>query len=256
MNLFDVVILSLVEGLTEFLPVSSTGHLIVLSELLGLSVGSFGTSFNIAVQLGAILAIVLLYWRSVWWDHRLAGRIVLAFLPTALVGLIFYPLIKEHLLVNSELVAIMFLLGGLALIGFELWHARRAESAVDLSEVSTKQALIIGLFQTVAIIPGVSRSAATIVGGLWLGLKRQVIVEFSFLLAVPTMAAAVSFDLLQSAPVFTAAEFGWLLLGFILSFIFAWLSVKFLLIYITRYSFIPFGVYRIVVGIILLAFLL
>lgn len=251
MNIIDTVILSAVEGFTEFLPVSSTGHLIVVADLLGINLDNFTSSFNIAIQLGAILAILLLYGRDLLLDRRLVGKVLLAFIPTAVIGLIFYSLIKEFLLNSTWIVASMFAVGGIVLIAFEYWHDDSREVVTDLDGLSHRQAIIIGLCQSVALVPGVSRSAATIVGGLALGLSRRTIVEFSFLLAVPTMAAAAGYDLLQNWSSFASGQFDLILIGFGLSFVFAWLSVKFLLAYISKYSFVPFGVYRIIVAVLL-----
>jgi len=251
MSLLDVVILSIVEGFTEFLPVSSTGHLIIVSHLLGIDPTSFSVSFKIAIQLGAVLAIVLLYWRSLFLSRAVIYRLALAFLPTAVIGFLFFDFIKGVLLESELVVVIMFFVGGLALIGFELWHTERPEAVEDIANLSPRRAFVIGLFQSVAFVPGVSRAAATIIGGLWLGMKRRTILEFSFLLAVPTMGAATAYDLIKNAPTLTGGDLGLIILGAVLSFVFALLAVKFLLVYINHYSFIPFGVYRIILAVIL-----
>ena len=250
MNILDVVILSVVEGVTEFLPVSSTGHLIIVSEWLGINIDSFNTSFQIAIQLGAILAVMILYWRS-FFNRNILYRLVWAFLPTAVLGFIFYPIIKNYLLQSQAVVLVMFFLGGIALIVFEWWHIEEQNSLNEIENISFKNAFIVGLFQSIALIPGVSRSAATILGGLWLGFNRRTILEFSFLLAVPTIAAATGYDLVKNLSEFTDGEIKSLSLGFILSFVFALAAVKFLLVYINRYSFIPFGFYRIVLALVL-----
>ncbi len=255
MSLLEIIILSIVEGFTEFLPVSSTGHLIVVSSILGIEPTSFTVSFKIAIQLGAILAIVFLYWRSLFLSRAVVERLLLAFLPTAVIGFVFFDLIRG--LLENELVVIwMFFFGGLALIGFEWWYKERADATDEIGKLSLKRAFIVGLFQSLAFVPGVSRAAATIIGGLWLGMKRRTILEFSFLLAVPTMAAATAYDLYKTAPALVAGDFVSMGIGFVLSFLFAWLAVKFLLVYIEHYSFIPFGVYRIILAGILFLFLI
>lgn len=248
MDFLDALILGVVEGISEFLPISSTGHLILASRALGLESTEFIKSFEIAIQLGAILSVVVLYWRLFLTDFKILQRVAVAFLPTAVLGMLFYKLIKKFLLGNSLVVVWSLFLGGLFLIVFELTHREQEKAKDDLRQMSFKTAFLIGVFQSLAMVPGVSRSAATIIGGLFLGLKRRSIVEFSFLLAVPTMAAAAALDLLKSGRHFTAHEFSCLGIGFIVSFFVALLSIKFLLHFIKNNSFIPFGIYRVIVA--------
>ncbi|HYF29189.1 MAG TPA: undecaprenyl-diphosphate phosphatase [Candidatus Paceibacterota bacterium] len=248
MTTLDTMILGAIEGFTEFLPISSTGHLILAAELLGLPSTEFLKSFQIAVQLGAIAAVLLLYFRT-FLDIELLKRLFVAFLPTGLVGFLVYPYVKEFLLGNSLVVVISLFVGGVALIVFELLHKERWEHEIDLRDITYKQAAFVGIFQSIAIIPGVSRSAATIVGGLLAGLPRVSIVEFSFLLAVPTMVAATGYDLLKSAHQFTKSDAELMAIGFIVSMLVAFASMKFLLGIVRRYSFIPFGIYRIVIAV-------
>jgi undecaprenyl-diphosphatase len=247
MTILDTIILGAIEGFTEFLPISSTGHLILASHLLGLPSTEFLKSFQIAVQLGAIAAVLLLYFRS-FLDIELLKKLFVAFLPTGLVGILVYPYVKGYLLGNPTVVVISLFLGGVALIVFEILHKERWTDAIDLRDISYKKAAVIGLFQSIAIIPGVSRSAATIVGGLLAGLPRVSIVEFSFLLAVPTMIAATGYDLLKSAHQFTLADAELMTIGFIVSMLVAFASMRFLLGIVRRYSFIPFGIYRMVIA--------
>jgi len=199
MNFFEAFIFGIVEGITEFLPISSTGHLILTAHALGLTQTDFLKTFEIAIQFGAILSVVLLYWRELLVDRRVLARVVAAFIPTAVLGLAFYKIIKKYLLDSSGIVLWSMLLGGIFLIGFELMRRDKDGGIEELGEISFGKSFIIGLFQSLAMIPGVSRSAATIVGGLVLGLKRKTIVEFSFLLAVPTMLAATGLDLMKNA---------------------------------------------------------
>jgi undecaprenyl-diphosphatase len=249
MTILDASILGLVEGVTEFLPVSSTGHLILAGALLGLPDTGFQKTFDIAIQLGAIAAVPALYFRS-FLSLPMLKKLVVGFVPTGIIGLLVYPYVKEYLLGNEQVVLWALALGGAALIAFELWYARTPRPAEGAAaDITYKQSLCIGLFQAVAVIPGVSRSAATILGGLSLGIPRAAIVEFSFLLAVPTMLAATGLDLLKSAGDFSRADFGALGVGFAVSFVVAILSMRFLLSYVRRYSFIPFGVYRIAAAI-------
>ncbi len=246
MDLMTAAILGIVEGISEFLPISSTGHLILTSHLLGLKHTDFLKSFEIAIQVGAIASVVVLYWRYLLVDLRTITKVVVAFLPTGIMGLTLYKLIKQYLLGSAQVVLWSLLIGGVLLIVFELWHREREDAVGAVENISLRQALIIGCFQSLAMIPGVSRSAATIVGGLLLGLKRKVIVEFSFLLAVPTMLAATAYDLLKSGAGFSPDQFQFLAVGFVTSFVVALLSIKFLLRYIQTHTFIAFGVYRIV----------
>lgn len=247
MTPLDSIILGVIEGITEFLPISSTGHLILASELLGLVPSAFLSSFQIAIQLGAIAAVVVLYWKS-FLDLTFLKKLFVAFLPTGLVGFLVYPYVKGFLLGNSMVVVTSLFVGGIVLILFELMHKERPESLEGAKEITYRQALLVGLFQSVAIIPGVSRSAATIIGGLLAGMRRVAIVEFSFLLAVPTMLAATGYDLLKSADSFVLDDFGLLALGFVTAFIVALLSMRFLIQVVRRYTFIPFGIYRIVLA--------
>jgi undecaprenyl-diphosphatase len=175
-------------------------------------------------------------------------RVIAAFIPTAILGLIFYKIIKRVLLGNNTVVLSSLLIGGIFLILFELWHREKESASKELSDISYSTSFIIGLCQAVAMIPGVSRSAATIIGGLILGIKRKTIVEFSFLLSVPTMVAATGLDLMKSGGHFSMEEFKFLLIGFISSFIVALLSIKWLIHFIKNHTFISFGIYRIIIS--------
>ncbi len=255
MTPFDSILLGIVEGVTEFLPISSTGHLILASSLLHIADSAYLKSFEIIIQLGAILAVVALYWRK-FLDLKVLKTLIVAFIPTGIIGLALYKIVKTYLLGNESIVLWSLVLGGVALIVFELLYRERADATTDVSTISYKQAALIGLFQAIAIIPGVSRSAATIVGGLLLGIKRAAIVEFSFLLAVPTMAAATGLDLLKNASGFSADQTLTLAIGFVTSFVVAIFAIKFLLAYIRNHSFIPFGVYRILAALAFFFFVL
>ena len=245
MNIFQAVILSIVEGVTEYLPVSSTGHLILVSNLLQISQTNFVKSFEIAIQLGAILAVVGLYWQKLL-DTKLWPQLIAGFLPAAVVGLVAYPFIKQQLLGNTSVVLWSLLIGGLVLLFIDKLVPGRQKS---LASLNIQSALVIGLFQSVSIIPGVSRAAATIIGGLLVGLDRKSAVEFSFLLAVPTMAAATGLDLVKSSLAFTSNEWMLLGVGFIGSLITAWLSVKFFINFTKSHNFFWFGVYRIALAV-------
>ena len=246
-SMLHALILGIVEGITEFLPISSTGHLILAGQLLGIADNAFQKSFDIIIQLGAILAVVALYWRS-FLDMEISKRIAVAFVPTGIIGLAFYKIVKTYLLGNVSVVLWALAIGGLALILLELWHHEKDDAIEDIRNLSYGKAATIGCFQALSIIPGTSRSAATIVGGLLLGMRRTAIVEFSFLLAVPTMVAASGLDIIKNASAFSGADFTALAVGFIISFIVALASIKWLLGYVRSHTFTLFGIYRIVVA--------
>jgi len=240
--------LGIVEGITEFLPISSTGHLMLTASILGLSQTEFLKTFEIVIQFGAILSVIVLYWKSLLVNFEILKKVLVAFFPTAVLGLIFYKIIKHYLMTSNQVVLWSMFIGGICLIVFEILHKEKDNAIEDLSTISYRTSLLIGLFQSIAMIPGVSRSAATIVGGLILGLKRKTIVEFSFLLAVPTMLAATGLDLVKNVNQFSIAQLNTLSIGFIVSFFSALLGVKFLLSFIKHHSFVSFGIYRILLA--------
>jgi undecaprenyl-diphosphatase len=248
MDILQAILLGIIEGLTEFLPVSSTGHLILVTELLGIPQTDVVKSFNIAIQMGAIFAVVALYFKS-FFDFELLKKLFIAFLPTGMLGLLLYPVIKGYLLGNPTIVVGALFAGGIALIVFEYFY-RASEVQSGVSDITYGQAIVVGLFQSVAMIPGVSRSAATIVGGLLAGMPRAVIVEFSFLLAVPTMLAATGYDILKTAGLFSAADALVLFVGFTISFAVALLSMRALVGFVKSHSFVPFGIYRVALAVI------
>lgn len=254
MNFIQAIILSIVEGLSEFLPISSTGHLVLASALLKITQTDFIKSFEIIIQSGAILAICFLYYRQIISNFKLWPKLMIAFLPTGIIGLALYQLIKNVFLGNSDLTLIALFLGGVLLIVFERFYKEEESSLDSIDQISYKQAFLIGLCQSLAIIPGVSRAGATIIGGMFFGLKRQTAVEFSFLLAIPTMAAATGLDLLKSNFSFTPQEYLLLLVGLIGSFITAIFAVKFLVNFVKSHTFTVFGIYRILLALILFGF--
>jgi len=255
MTIIEALILGIVEGVTEFLPISSTGHLILTSHLLGLT-GEFVKSFEIIIQLGAILAVLVLYGSSRFLSLPVLKRLVVAFIPTGIIGLALYKIVKSYLLGSSIVVVAALALGGLALILFERRHSEKETSLKEIEGMSYKHAALIGCFQSLAIIPGVSRSAATIIGGLALGISRSAIVEFSFLLAVPTMLAATGLDLFKNGMSFSLDQYLLFAVGFVTAFITAWLSIRWLLSFIKTHTFTSFGYYRIIIALIFATFLL
>jgi undecaprenyl-diphosphatase len=252
------VVLGLVEGATEFIPVSSTGHLIVASEWLG-QVDERAKTFDIFIQLGAILAIVWLYrvrltHAVVAARHDPASRrfllnLAIAFLPAAAVGFLIHGWIKEHLF-NVPVVAAALVVGGIAILLIERWSPRTRFE--EITDVPPATALGIGLAQVLSLVPGTSRSGATIMGAYALGLSRKAATEFSFFLAVPVMFAATLYDLLKSAGALTSADFPFFATGFVVSFLSALVVVKAFLSYVSHHSFAAFAWYRIVFGAVLL----
>lgn len=249
------VILGLVEGLTEFIPVSSTGHLLLTQALLGLEDSRWDT-FTVLIQLGAILAVVALYFARLWkvliglptdpGARRFALSVLIAFLPSALLGLALHDFIKD-VLFSPWVVCITLIVGGIGLIILERWAPEPRES--DAMTFSLRTAAGVGLFQCLSLIPGMSRSGATIVGGLLLGVSKRAAAEFSFFLAIPTMTGAFALDAWQSRDQLTADFAGIVAIGFAVSFIVGLAVVRALLSFVERHGFAPFAWWRIVVGV-------
>lgn len=244
MTYLDSIILGVVEGLSEFLPISSTGHLILVSGLLGLTQTEFLKSFEIVIQLGAIAAVLFAYWRS-FLDIQILKRLAVAFIPTAVVGYALYHFIKSYLIGNQLIVVVALFLGGIAILIIEYAVKDREKNDGLVTDITYTQSALIGLAQALAIIPGVSRSGATVMGGLLMNIPRTVILTFSFLLAVPTMLAATAYDILKNPDVLSGGNFGLLAVGFVTAFFVALLVIKFALSFVRKYSFVPFALYRI-----------
>src|SRR3546814_626091 len=262
-SLLTIILLGIVEGLTEFIPVSSTGHLVLAGELLGFESAAAGR-FEIVIQLGAILAVIGLYWRRFWDVFGGLGRrdldsiaftrnIALGFLPSAVVGLIVYDAVKA-MLDEPIIVAVALILGGIAILVLERWNRHPTTPSVEA--MSWKTALGIGLIQCLSMIPGVSRSGATIMGAIGLGVERKSAAEFSFFVAVPTMLAASGYDLLKSGAELGQGAWATIAVGFVVSFVVALLVIKWFIGIVSRHGFAPFAWYRIVVGGAALAWLL
>lgn len=249
MSFLHILILSFIEGVTEFLPISSTGHLILASHLLNLADTNFLKTFEIVIQFGAIMAVVVLYFRKLMTGTDLVKKLLVAFIPTAIVGFTLYPLIKGFLLGSSQITLLALLIGGFILIFIEKYLKVTNKMARSSNEITYKQSFLIGVAQSFSIVPGVSRAGATIVGGLLAGLSRNTATEFSFLLAIPTMVAASGYDLYKSREILTSSNIGTLLTGSFLSFIFALFAVKFLINYVKKHDFTAFGIYRIVLAV-------
>ena len=252
MTFLQALVLGIVEGITEFLPISSTAHLILANRALGIAETEFVKSFDIIIQLGAILSVVVLYWKK-FWNVDVLAKLAVAFVPTGIIGLTVYKAVKGYLFENVLVIVAALVVGGVLLI---LFDRRRVEvgDEIDFSEITYRRALLVGLFQALAMIPGTSRSAATIIGGSLLGISRRTIVEFSFMLAVPTMLAASLYDLYKSHDAI-AQDVPALAVGFVVSFLMAIVAIKSFLAVIKKRSFAAFGAYRIVLGVVVLVVL-
>ncbi len=257
-EILTVIILGIVEGVTEFLPVSSTGHLILATRLLGFEAEQWAL-FNVVIQLGAILAIVALYWRTVWTvvvgvirreagALRFARNILVAFLPAAIIGLAIHRQV-EALLGNATVVAVALAVGGVAIIVIE--RVVRPGDVRGVAEISLPVVVAIGFIQCLAMVPGVSRSGATILGALFLGVERRTAAEFSFFLAIPTMLGASTLEVVKNRAALThgiGTSYGQLLLGSAIAFVVALFVVRWFVNLVGRHGFSPFGWYRIAVG--------
>jgi undecaprenyl-diphosphatase len=256
MDIFNIIILSVVEGITEFLPISSTGHLILTSNLLQIPQTEFLKTFQIAIQSGAVLAVVNLYRRKLINDKGLILKAITGLLPTLVIGLLLYSFIKEYLFESVQTISIALIVGGFVIIFLErtLKKSEKYKEKIidDLSKVTYKQAFFTGLTQSLAVVPGVSRAAASIFGGMLFGMNRKTATEFSFILALPTIMAATGFDLVQTAPQFSASQIFQLFIGVAVSFIVALFTIKWLIKYVSAHTFTNFGWYRIIIGIIFL----
>ena len=248
MSNLEVFILAFIEGLTEFIPVSSTGHLILTTSALNIESTDFMKAFNVIIQFGAILAVFFLYWRQLKWNFEFYKNVLLAFIPTAIIGFLAKDVV-DQLMDSTAVVGYALIAGGLVLIWIDNFFKNKPHR-----ELTTKSSLLIGLFQSVAMIPGVSRSAATIIGGQIFGLSRQKAAEFSFILAIPTLGAATLYKLWKIRHVLESSHATDLALGVFLSFVFSVFAIKFFITFVTRYGFKIFGYYRIILGAVVLFF--
>lgn len=248
MNVLHAIILAIIEGLTEYLPVSSTGHMIIGSTLMGIAADDFVKLFTVAIQFGAILSVVVLYWRRFVDGYALYPLLAVGFVPAAIAGLLFKGVV-DQLLENVTMVAVMLLLGGILFLFIDRLFPHDSEDRE--APLTWRNALWIGCFQVIAMVPGVSRSAATIIGGLTQGLSRRQAAEFSFLLAVPTMFAATAkslWDYVQDGGTFTADHITLFGVGNAVAFVVAALAIKGFVGFLNRHGFAAFGWYRIAVG--------
>ncbi len=252
MNYFQSIVIGIIEGFTEFLPISSTGHMIVAEHYLGIVQSDLTKAYDVIIQFAAILAVILIYRdklsprKIVLWQ-----KLLVAFLPLGVIGFLLRHQVKE--LFSVQVVAWMFIIGGVVFLIVEYFYKEEAKERVhDVEQVSWMQAVAIGFAQVFSLIPGTSRAGATIIGGLLAGLDRKTSAEFSFLLAIPVMAAVSGYDLLKHYQEFAGASWGPYLVGFLVAFVVAWLTIKLFLAFLARFTFVPFGIYRILFGVFLL----
>lgn len=249
MSIVEVIILSFVEGLTEFIPVSSTGHLILVSHYLNIQPTEFTKAFDVIIQFGAIFAVVYLYYKKLRWDLNFYKKLVIAFLPVAVIGFLFKNKI-DLLLESTAVVAWALIVGGIIMVVVDSFIKGKISE-----DPNPKNSLLIGFFQCLAMIPGVSRSASTIIGGQIVGLTREKAAEFSFLLAIPTLGAATAYKLWKIRSIIQSDQLFHLSLGVFLSFVFSLLAIKFFISFVNKYGFRAFGIYRIILGAVVLYFI-
>lgn len=251
MSIIQSIILAIIEGLTEFLPISSTGHMILASYAMKIHENEFVKTFEVAIQLGAIMAIAIMYIKRFLQSFDIYLKLAIAFIPTAIVGFLAYDFIKAYLF-NPVVVSVSLVVGGIVLILIDKKVIHKECQVESLERIPLKNAFYIGLIQCLSMIPGTSRAAATIIGGVFNKLDKKMATEFSFLLAIPTMFAATGYDLLKTNIDFTFQEIQMLLIGLVFAFISAWFAVKLFLKIVENYGFKHFGYYRILLGVIFL----
>jgi len=247
MTWLEAIIIAIVEGITEFLPISSTGHMILTQGILGMETNDFVKAFIVNIQFGAILSVVVLYWRHFIQSVNFYLKLFVAFIPAAILGFLFSDFI-DSMLENVYVVAVTLILGGIVLLFVDKWFNKPIEDQT----ISYPTAFKIGLFQCISMIPGVSRSAATIIGGMTQKLNRKTAAEFSFFLAVPTMFAASGYKLMSNYKAIDMQNIEMLIVGNIVAFIVALIAIKSFITYLTKHGFKVFGYYRIIVGVVIL----
>lgn len=252
MDIFQAIIIGIIEGFTEFLPISSTGHMIIASEFMGLPQDGAIKAYEVIIQFAAILSVMLIYKEKISFKKvDLWMKLMAAFMPLAIVGFIFKDQIKA--LFSIEVVAWMFIIGGILFLIVEYFYKEQPYHVNEVEQTTYKQAMWVGFAQLFSFIPGTSRAGATIIGGMLAGLDRKTASDFSFLLAIPVMGAVSSYDLLKHYHEFTGANWSAFVIGFVVAFVVAYITVKLFLAFIQKFSFVPFGIYRIIFGIFLLA---
>ena len=251
MDILQAIIIGIIEGFTEFLPISSTGHMIVASKFLGVDQSAVVKAYEVIIQFAAILAVVLLYREKInFKEINLWSKIMGAFFPLAIIGFLIKDWVKE--IFNVQTVAYMFIIGGVIFLIVEYFHKDEESTAKDIEEITWKQAMSVGFAQVLSLIPGTSRAGSTIIGGMLSGVSRKASTEFSFLLAIPVMMAVSGYDLLKHYKEFIGADITAFTIGFVVAFVVAYITIKMFIVFLQRFTFVAFGIYRIIFGVILL----
>jgi len=251
MDIFQAIVIGIIEGFTEFLPISSTGHMIVASKFLGVEQSSVVKAYEVIIQFSAILAVMLLYRDKInIKEIKLWQKIFVAFLPLAIVGFLLKDWVKE--IFSIEIVAYMFIVGGIIFLVVERFHKEENSKAKNIEDITWSQSLWIGFGQIFSLIPGTSRAGSTIIAGMLSSVDRKTSTEFSFLLAIPVMMAVSGYDLLKHYHEFIGADLTAFLIGFVVAFGVAYLTIKLLIVFLQRFTFVAFGIYRILFGVFLL----
>jgi len=254
MDILQAIIIGIIEGFTEFLPISSTGHMIVASKFLGIEQSAVFKAYEVIIQFAAIMAVMLLYRDKInIKEINLWTKILGAFFPLAIIGFLLKDVVKEIFV--TETVAWMFIIGGIIFIVVEYFHKDEEKVSQDIEEITWKQAMSIGFAQVLSLVPGTSRAGSTIIGGMLSGVSRKASTEFSFLLAIPVMMAVSGYDLLKHYKEFMGADLTAFVVGFVVAFVVAYITIKMFIVFLQRFTFVAFGVYRIIFGIILLMLL-
>jgi len=252
MTLYEAAILGIVEGVTEYLPVSSTAHIALTSQIMGIPQDNFMNSFNIIIQIAPIFSVMIIYYNTLFQSLEIWKKLIASFIPTGVIGFLFHHQIEAMFSANS--IVLWMIATGIFFLIVEYLYFKRGHTTAELEQVTYKQAVSIGFIQALSLIPGVSRSGSTILGGMLLGMKRETAMSFSFLLAIPTMTAASGYTLLKEYSTLSFEGAYLILVGFIVSFIVGWAAVKSFLAIVAKYNFTPFGIYLIVSGILFAIF--
>lgn len=252
MTFYEAVILGIVEGVTEYLPVSSTAHIALTSQMMGVPQDAFMNSFNIIIQIAPIFSVMIIYFNTLFQSLDIWKKLIASFIPTGAIGFLFHHQIEEMFSANS--IVLWMIVTGVFFLIIEFLYFKRGHTTAELEDVTYKQAVSIGFIQALSLVPGVSRSGSTILGGMLLGMKRETAMSFSFLLAIPTMTAASGYTLLKDFDTLSFDGIALIMIGFIVSFIVGWAAVKSFLAIVSKYNFTPFGIYLIASGILFAIF--
>ncbi len=252
MTIYEATILGIVEGITEFLPVSSTAHIALTSQIMGVDQDDFMNSFNIIIQIAPIFSVMIIYYSTLFQSLEIWKKLIASFIPTGAIGFLFHKQLETMFSANS--IVLWMVATGVFFLIVEFLYTRRGHTTVDLEDVTYRQAVLVGFIQALSLIPGVSRSGSTILGGMLLGMKRELAMSFSFLLAIPTMTAASGYTLLKEYSALSFDGVSLILIGFAVSFIVGWAAVKSFLAIVSKYSFTPFGIYLIASGVLFAMF--